>query len=190
LHRRLKIAIGRGDDADLGTQHARAAEPHELAFLEDAQQLRLNGRRHFPDFVEEQHAAAGLLDTTGLVGHRSCERAALVPEQLGLEQLIRQRRAVDRHERSLAPSRRMVNESRDHFLARARLAGEQDGRFGLGDARRLREHVFPSTRTADDATMTAACFELARQRGDLRLESRRHLTRFGVPSSGFGKPLV
>ena len=51
-------------------QHARAAEPHELALFEHAQQLGLDGRRHLADFVEEEHAAVGLLDAAGLAPRR------------------------------------------------------------------------------------------------------------------------
>jgi len=44
----------------------RAAKTHEFAFFEDTQQLGLNGRRHFADFVEEQHAVVSLLDASRL----------------------------------------------------------------------------------------------------------------------------
>ena len=77
----------------------RAAEALELALLEHAQQLGLDGRRHLADFVEKQHAAVGLLDAARLGADRAGEGAALVAEQLRLEQLIRKRRAVDRDER-------------------------------------------------------------------------------------------
>ena len=101
----MQVAVGGGDDADVGVQHARAAEAHELALLEHAQQLGLHRRRHLADLVEEQHAAVGLLDAARLGGDRAGERAALVAEQLRLEQLVGQRRAVDGDERPVAAAR-------------------------------------------------------------------------------------
>ena len=59
-------------------------------------------RRHLADLVEEEHAAVGLLDAARLGADGAGERAALVAEQLRLEQLIGQRRAVDRDERPAA----------------------------------------------------------------------------------------
>ncbi len=139
----MQIPVGGGDDANVGAQDARAAEPHELALLEHAQQLGLDGRNHLADLVEEEHATARLLDTPRLGGHRAGERAALVAEQLRLEQRIGQRRAVDRDERPAAPARGVMNEPCDDFLAGPRLAGQQHGRLGAGDPRRLREDVLP-----------------------------------------------
>ena len=76
------------------------------------------------------------------------------------------------------------------FLAGARLAGEQHGRLGLRHARRLRQHVLPLARMADDAAMPGPRLELARQRGHLRLEPRRRLARLGVAPRRFGQPLM
>ena len=78
---------------------ARAAEPLELALLQHAQELRLRGQAHLADLVEEQHAARRQLDLPGLGLLRAGERAALVAEQLRLEQLLGQRGAVQRDER-------------------------------------------------------------------------------------------
>jgi hypothetical protein len=71
------------------------------------------------------------------------EGAALVAEQLGLEKLFGQRRAVERDERSLAARRRAVQEARDDLLAGARLAEQQRGGVGGRDLRGLRQHLLP-----------------------------------------------
>ena len=71
------------------------------------------------------------------------EGAALVAEQLRLEQLLRDRRAVDRHERHRAPRARGVERARDQLLARAVLALDQHarrrrpGELDLRDSRRI-----------------------------------------------------
>ena len=187
LHRGVQVAVGGGDHADVGVHHARAAEAHELALLEHAQQLGLHRRRHLADLVEEQHAAGGLLDAARLGRDGAGERAALVAEELRFEQLVGQRRAVDGDERAVAAPRGVVDEPRDDFLAGARLAGEQHRRLGLRHARGLRQHVLPLLAVADDAAQAAAGLELAGQRGDLRLEPAASR---GSARALLGQPLV
>jgi hypothetical protein len=97
----VEIPIGGGNHPDVGAQQSCAAESHELALFEHSQQLRLDGRRHLTDFVEEQDAAAGLFDPTGLGRDGAREGTPLVAEELRLEQLIGQGGAVDGDERTL-----------------------------------------------------------------------------------------
>jgi len=61
-----------------------------------------------------------------------------VAEDLALEQGVRQRRAVDGDEGSVAPAAAAVNASREQFLARAALAEEQHGGVRDGDLVHLR----------------------------------------------------
>jgi hypothetical protein len=119
------------------------AEALELALLEHAQKLRLRRRCHLGDFVQEQHAAAGQFDLPRLGLLRPGEGAPLMSEQLGLEQLLGQRGAVERNEWPALPRRRAMDEARDHFLPGARLAVDEYGRVGTGDLGRLLEHVPP-----------------------------------------------
>ena len=58
----------------------------DLALLQDAQQLGLQRRRQLADLVEEQRAAVGLLERPTLPLGGAGERAALVAEELALEQ--------------------------------------------------------------------------------------------------------
>ena len=99
-YRLVQIAIGGGDDAHVDADGARAAQAQELTLLEHAQELRLRRRRHLGDFVEEQDAAGGQFDLARLRLLRAGKGAALEAEQLGLEELLRQRRAIDRDERA------------------------------------------------------------------------------------------
>ena len=73
----------------------------------------------------------------------------------------------------MTAARRVMDETRDHFLAGAGFTGEQDGGFRLRHAGRLRKDVPPLFRVADDATLTGAFSEFAPQRGDLRFETGR-----------------
>ena len=67
----------------------------ELALLQHAQQLHLHDRAHLADLVEEDRALLGDLDQPLLVAVGAGERAAHVAEQLGVEQRLGQRAAVD-----------------------------------------------------------------------------------------------
>src|SRR5690606_26848646 len=92
----LQVAVRRGDQADVHLARTGAAYPADLALLQYAQQPRLRGGRQLADFVEEERAAVGGLDQTAVLGNRTGERALLVPEELRLDQAVRNRGAVDR----------------------------------------------------------------------------------------------
>src|SRR5262249_56848042 len=88
---------------------------------------------HLADLVEEQRALIGGLELAGLLPVGARERALLVAEQLGFEELARKRRAVHLQELAMSAGRRLVNRSSHHFLADPTLAPQQDCRVGGGD---------------------------------------------------------
>ena len=57
--------------------------------------------------------------------HRSSERSSGMPEQLRLEQRLRNRRAVQDRKRLVRPQAKPMDRLRDHFLARTGLAFDQ-----------------------------------------------------------------
>jgi hypothetical protein len=77
-----------------------AADAIELAVGEHAQEPGLQVERHVADLVEEERSAVGLLEATAACRLRAGEGAALVAEQLRLEQVLRDRRGVDGDERT------------------------------------------------------------------------------------------
>ena len=64
-----------------------AADALELLLLQRAQELRLRLERHVADLVEEERAAVGGLELALAARDRAGERAALVAEELALDQL-------------------------------------------------------------------------------------------------------
>ena len=90
LHRALEIDVGRRDQAEVGLDRFRAADPFDLAFLDRAQQLRLQVEPQIADLVEEQRAARRQFELAELLLHRAGERAALVAEERALDQLVRE----------------------------------------------------------------------------------------------------
>src|SRR5664280_3045060 len=128
-----EVAVGSGDDADIDRHRLAAADAVDQALLDRAQQLRLQAHVHLGDFVQQQRAAIGLLELADAAAERAGEGAFLVAEQLGLQQILRDRRAIDRDERLLGALRARMQVARQHFLARAAFAGDQHGGIRAGD---------------------------------------------------------
>src|SRR6185312_9847416 len=129
---------------------SRAADPLEPLLFERAQDLRLQREREIADLVEEQRAAVGQLEFTRFPIGGPGERPLLVAEQLGLEQRLRDRRAVDRDERTVGPRAECMQGSREQFLARAALAFEEYGRVRCGGAVQRDRHLLQPGVVADD----------------------------------------
>ena len=110
-----------------------AAEPGELAVLQNLQELGLELGAHLPDLVEEHGAATGDLELARLARRCACEGAALVAEQLALEQLLGQGRAVHLDEALRAPRGQLVHRARHDLLADATLTVDQNGHSGVAD---------------------------------------------------------
>jgi len=66
------------------------------------QELGLEGQRQLRDFVQVERAALRVLELPGLAPMGPGEGPPLMPEQLGLEQIVRNRSAVDLDERPMA----------------------------------------------------------------------------------------
>ncbi len=107
-----------------------AADAVDHALLDGAQELRLQAHFHFADFIEEQRAAVGLFELADAAGDGAGERAFLVAEEFGLEEVLGDRRAVDRDERLLGARRSRMDITRDDFLTDAGFAGDEDRGVG------------------------------------------------------------
>ncbi len=96
--------------------------------LERPEQLRLRGRRELPDLVEEDRARAGGAQQPIARLRRAAEGPARVAEELTVEERVRDRGAVDGHERLSRARAARMERARDQLLARARLASNQHRR--------------------------------------------------------------
>ena len=74
-----------------------------------------------------------------MLHERARERAALVAEELGFDDLARNRAAVQGDERAPAARRVVVKRVRDELLSRAGLAHDEDGRLRGRDDAEARE---------------------------------------------------
>ena len=94
--------------------------PLQLAGLERAEQLGLRLGAQVADLVEEQRAGVRQLEPSQPALGGAGERAALVPEHLGLDQVAGDGGAVDGDERAAGPPARGVDRGGDQLLAGAR----------------------------------------------------------------------
>ena len=148
---RPQIAVGGGDDARVHPPHRRRADAAEGPLLQERQQLRLRRQPEIADLVEEQRPAVGDLDQAQLALAGVGEGAALVAEQLALDQGLRDRGAVELDERAARPRRAVVQHARDRLLAGAALAGDQHHRHGaLGDHLDLAQQLRHSRRGVNE----------------------------------------
>ena len=81
------IAVGRGHDPDVNVQLPFSAHALERAVLEDPQQPDLGGRGELAAFVEKKRAAVGPLEPPLPRADRTGEAAALVAEELRVDQV-------------------------------------------------------------------------------------------------------
>ena len=117
----VEPAIGGRDDAGVdAARHVLADAPH-FPILQHAQQLGLRARRQLADLVEEHRAAIGFLEEPGALADRPGERAARVAEELRLEQVVGEGRAVDRAQAAVAPRTEPMHAAGDELLAAAAL---------------------------------------------------------------------
>src|SRR5207244_4294375 len=83
------------------------------------------GQRHVADLVEEEGPAVALLELADAAPVGAGEGALLVAEQLALQQLIRDGRAVEGQKRRPGSGAVLVDGAGDYLLAGAALAGDQ-----------------------------------------------------------------
>jgi hypothetical protein len=122
----LRVPVRRGDETHVDRHLARRADGPHAPLLDRAQQLRLGLGAHLRDLVEVERASLGRAEQTEILRDRPAERAPLVAEELALDEIARQRRAVQRDERRLRLRPAFVDGSRHELLAGAALADDEN----------------------------------------------------------------
>ena len=155
-----EVAVGRRDHAHVHVHEGRPADAADLTLLQRAQQLHLKPHGHLGDLVEEERAVVGDLHEARLAAHRAGEGALLVAEELGLEQVLRQRGAVHRDEGLRRPRAVGVDGAGDQLLAGAGLAQHEDVGLGPGGLLDKVEDARHGLAAADDALETEGFLQL------------------------------
>ena len=150
LHLGLEVAVRRGDDADVALRRAGLSEGRVLALLEQAEELHLHRERQLADLVEEERPAFGSSDETTTGSLRAREGALRMAEELALDELVRDRAAVDRDEGRVPASARVVQRGDDELLTGSALAGDEHRASRARDAVDRIEHLREPGILADD----------------------------------------
>ena len=95
-----ELLVRRRDHAHVHADARLPADRLDDLLLKRSQHLRLRLQAHVADFVQEQRAAGRRLELAAPIGDGAGERASHVAEELRLDELFRQRRAVDLDERA------------------------------------------------------------------------------------------
>src|SRR5262249_57515454 len=107
---------GRGEDADVERDRAVSADAPDVGPLERAEELGLQREIEVADLVDEQRAPVRLLEDALARRDGPRERSALVAEELGLDEVRRDRRAVEHDERLRGARPHLVERLREGFL--------------------------------------------------------------------------
>ena len=133
-HLLAQVAIGRRHNPHINPPRDVLAHPPQLALLDRPQHLGLRAKRQLADFIEHERAGVRFFEHAGPLGHGPGKGAARVPEQLGLDQIVGERRAVQRAERPAAARTPPMERPGDELLAAAALSLDQDGEGRRGCA--------------------------------------------------------
>src|SRR6202030_1949798 len=112
---RFEVLVGRRDYSHVNVERLISADTLELLLLQHAQQFGLRLQRHIADFVEEESAAVGCFELALAARDRAGESSFFVTEQLALDQLARERRAIDRDKRLARARAPKMNRARDQL---------------------------------------------------------------------------
>src|SRR5262249_33630859 len=163
LHLLAKVAVRGGDHADVDLDLPSSADRRKRLFLQNAEHLYLQVERQLPDLVEEDRSRVGLLEKTEVVGNRAGKGAANMAEELALNEIFRDRAAVDGDERPVFARTVRMDRARYQLFSRSAVAHDQHvGRRGR-DFLHQPVDVFDAAAAPDDAV------ELELVRGSLLL---------------------
>ena len=124
-HCLLQVAIGSGQNAYIDGNSLGAAHRADLAFLNGAQQLRLQIDRQLANLIQKHCSAFCNRQQAITRLHRPGKRAFHVPKQLAFNKRRNQRATVHRDEGLGVKWPREMNCPRHHFLTGSALSQDQ-----------------------------------------------------------------
>src|SRR5262249_44094392 len=133
LDGRVQITMRGGNDANVDADGLVAADAVDLPVFDDAQQFGLQRERHVADFVQEQGAAVGELKLAFAEPVAPSKGARFVTKQFILEQILVQRRAIQRNERLILARAVVVQRPGDKLFAGAGFTLNEYGGIGRRD---------------------------------------------------------
>ena len=162
LHLAGQVTVGGGHQPHINAHLARAAQAHQRALLQRAQQLGLHGQRQLAHFVQKNGAAVRLLEPACTRLACTGERPALMTEEFRLEQRVGNGRAVHFDERPVAPPAGQVQRACKQLFARARFTQQQHRGLRCRYLFQLAQGAQQRSRSTDEAV--ACCMGVQRMR--------------------------
>ena len=165
--------------------------PH-APLLENPQELRLRRHRHRADLVEKERAAVCFFEQTAFHLRGAGESAPPVPEQLALEQVLRQGGTVDCQVGPVGARAARLDQPGDDVLAGPRFTQNENSRRGFGRAPCARQETEEDAAAADGRRGAVAPLHLAGKGRHLapqaaRLERLRHAMQQLLGIHGLGE---
>src|SRR5581483_8047854 len=163
--RRREVVIARSDDTDVGTDRLRPGERVVLLRLEELEELLLRADVEVADLVEEERAVLGGRDLALASSIGGRVRARHRPEELVLEERLRQRAAVHLDEWTAGPRAVLVDDAGELALAGPGVAGEKQAHVERRDQAHLLEERRDRRAPPDEPVETKARTHRARRVG-------------------------
>src|SRR5262249_52856169 len=163
FYKLLQIDVSSGNDADIYLNFLHAAQVHELAILENTQNLRLRIKTHGADFVEKERAFVRDFEEAFLRRDGTGKRALDVAEESRFKQLSRHGACIYGNERTVFTWRTGVNRFCDQFFSCAALALNENGRAARSDLSDKIEDLQHRFALADDVFEAIALLQSALQ---------------------------
>ena len=132
-----KVAVGGGDETEIGLLRLAAADGLVGALLQQAQQFDLHGEGQLTNLVEKQRAALCHRHATFASGMGAGERALHVAEQFGFDERFGDGPTIDGDEGMGVARTGVMDESCKDLLAGTSLARHEHGGIAAGEALRL-----------------------------------------------------
>ena len=165
----FEISCGGREDTDVELPRLRLPDPPDLSLLQRPEEFYLKSLRQLADLVQEQRPALCLLKQSRPVARSARERTLHMTEELGLQQILGNGATVDRDERTIGTSRRLVYEPRHEFFPRSTLTRDQDGGRMLCDPLRQFHGSLHSRARHDDVASPFLDPDFLPQPPDLRV---------------------
>jgi len=136
---------------------------------------------HLGDLVEEHRAPARGLEEAHARGAGAGVCACFVAEELALEEMLRNRRAVERHEGKRGLLAEAMNGVGDQLLAGARLPEDHHGHVAIrGDGADLISHELDGRRATENGVGPVEIERRGKMRGEVREQGVGRLARIGL----------
>ena len=132
----LQVHVCCGHHPHVEPDRLATADPLDASLLQYPEELRLELHRQVADLVQEQRTSLRHLESAGPCRGGPGERAFLVAEELALDQVVGEHRAIHCHERPAAPLAGRMDRPSEELLARTSLAEKQHVDVGYRELER------------------------------------------------------